>query len=394
MVCVMAGNSTTAPLSLLAPIERIPTQPHAANEDFKDDGALRDIPEYAELHCLSDFSFLRGAASAAKLFARAKHCGYDALAITDECSLAGIVRAWEAAQSSGLKLIVGSEFTLVCGLKCVLLVESLAGYTRLCELITRARRAADKGFYRLDRSQVAQTLAGIAPAASGLFALWIPSETPDPEEARWLQKHFGERAYLTVELHREQDDAVRLQELLDMADAVQMTVLASGDVHMDVRRRRALQDTLTAIRHNLPLSQSGHYLFRNGERHLRSRQALGNIYPARLLANTVHVAQRCHFSLDQLRYQHPSELVPEGYTPTTWLAELTRRGMAKRWPHGVPAAIETQIDEELTLIAELGYEAFFLTVEDIVRFARERNILCQGRGSAANSAVCFALGAR
>ena len=388
----MASNSGTTPFGLLVPIERIPTQPHAANEDCKDDGVLRDVPDYAELHCLSDFSFLRGAASAARLFARAKHCGYQALAITDECSLAGIVRAWEAAQSSDLKLIVGSEFTLVCGLKCVLLVESLAGYTRLCELITRARRAADKGFYRLDRRTVEQVLDGIRPAASGLFALWLPRETPDPEEASWLRGRFGERAYLTVELHREQDDAARLQQLLEMADALQMTVLASGDVHMDVRRRRALQDTLTAIRHNLPLSQSGNYLFRNGERHLRSRQALGNIYPAQLLANTVQVAQRCHFTLDQLRYQHPAELVPTGYTPTTWLAELTRRGMAEHWPQGVPVAIEKQVDEELTLIAELGYEAFFLTVEDIVRFARERNILCQGRGSAANSAVCFALG--
>lgn len=388
----MGGNREKKSIGSLPAIGPISTHRSAANEDSSSDTRGRDVPEYAELHCLSDFSFLRGAASAAKLFARAKHCGYHALAITDECSLAGIVRAWEAAREAGLKLIVGSEFTLTCQLKCVVLVESLDGYARLCELITRARRAAEKGFYRLQRCDVEQVLEGVIGANSGLFVLWLPGKTPALEEARWLQARLGERVYLAVELHREQDDAARLKQLLELADSLQMVPVASGDVHMDLRRRRVLQDTLTAIRHNLPLSQSGNWLFRNGERHLRSRQALGNIYPAELLANAVQLARRCHFTLDQLRYQHPAELVPDGHTPTTWLAELTRRGMTQRWPDGIPAAVEQQIKEELALIAELGYEAFFLTVEDIVRFARERDILCQGRGSAANSAVCFALG--
>jgi len=361
----------------------------AANDGAPGEDAL---PAYAELHCLSDFSFLRGAASAEELFARARDCGYEALAITDECSLAGIVRAWEAARASGVKLVVGSEFALACGLRCVLLVETAAGYTRLCELITRGRRAAGKGAYRLARTDVEAVLDGVAPDAPGLFALWLPGAEPQPEQGRWLQQRFGARAHLAVELHREQDDDARLQALLALADALRMTPLASGDVHMDVRRRRMLQDTMTAIRHNLPLAECGAHLFRNGERHLRTRRALGNIHPPALLENAVRLARRCSFDMSQLQYHYPKELVPEGHTPTSWLRELTERGMCERWPEGAPPDVVRQIDSELELIAYKKYEAFFLTVQDIVRFAKERDILCQGRGSSANSAVCFALG--
>ncbi|WP_282278001.1 error-prone DNA polymerase [Stenotrophomonas sp. PS02297] len=351
-----------------------------------------NLPAYAELHCLSDFSFLRGATSAEELFARARDCGYEALAITDECSLAGIVRAWEAARASGVKLVVGSEFALACGLRCVLLVETAAGYARLCELITRGRRAAGKGDYLLGRSDVEAVLEGIDPEASGLFALWLPGAEPQEEQGRWLQAWFGAHAHLAVELHREQDDDARLQRLLALAGALRMTPLASGDVHMDVRRRRMLQDTMTAIRHNLPLADCGAHLFRNGERHLRTRRALGNIHPPALLDNAVRLARRCSFDMSQLQYRYPTELVPAGHTPTSWLRELTGRGMRERWPEGTPPDVARQIEDELELIAYKQYEAFFLTVQDIVRFAKERGILCQGRGSSANSAVCFALG--
>ena len=362
----------------------------AANDDSPADASL---PAYAELHCLSDFSFLRGAASAEELFLRAVECGYEALAITDECSLAGIVRAFEASNATRLKLVVGSEFTLVCGTKLVLLVERQCGYTRLCELITRGRRGdAKKGDYRLERADVEALVAGIDPEVSGLFALWIPGREPDATQAQWLHGVFGARAFIAVELHRETHDAARLRQLLDMAAGLRMTPVAAGDVHMDVRRRRVLQDTMTAIRHNVPLSECGEHLFRNGERHLRTRRALGNIYPARLIDNALHLARRCTFHMGQLHYEYPPELVPEGHTPTSWLRALTERGMRERWPVGTPEDVVTRIDSELTLIAELGYEAFFLTVQDIVRFAKERNILCQGRGSSANSAVCYALG--
>ena len=361
----------------------------AANDDAPvDDG----LAAYAELHCLSDFSFLRGASSAEDLFARAMQCGYEALAITDECSLAGIVRGLEASRATGLRLIVGSEFTLTCGLKCVLLVETLHGYTRLCELITIARRAAPKGRYRLTRQEVEQVLGDGDPGAGGLFALWLPARVPDEAQGRWLQRVFGARAQLAVELHREQDDTARLRQLLDLSSRLSMAAIASGDVHMDVRRQRALQDTMTAIRHTLPLSECGEHLFRNGERHLRARRALGNIYPGPLLENAVALARRCTFSMEEVKYNYPAELVPDGHTPTSWLRELTERGMRDRWPLGVPSSVVEQIDGELALIEELKYEAFFLTVEDIVRFAKSQKILCQGRGSSANSAVCFALG--
>ncbi len=381
----------------------------AANDDV---AAADGLPAYAELHCLSDFSFLRGASDAASLFERARDCGYSALAITDECSLAGIVRALEASEASGVPLVVGSEFVLECGLKCVLLVETHAGYTRLCELITVARRAADKGGYRLLRADVERVVAGgvessrASPAlreadvepglpgcsSCGLFALWIPGAEPDPAQGRWLQSVFGDRAHLAVELHREQDDAVRLQRLLALAAQLGMPALASGDVHMARRRERVLQDTLTAIRHTTPLAEAGALLFRNGERHLRTRRALGNIHPPALLQATVELARRCTFGMREVKYDYPGELVPRGHTPTTWLRQLTVEGMRVRWPGGVPDKVRAQIGEELALIAELKYEAFFLTVQDIVRFAKSKGILCQGRGSSANSAVCFALG--
>jgi error-prone DNA polymerase len=364
----------------------------AANDDAPDHD---DLPAYAELHCLSDFSFLRGAASAEELFERAQRCGYEALAITDECSLAGIVRGLEASRATGLKLIVGSEFVLSCGLKFVLLVEHAAGYAQLCRLITHARRAAPKGGYLLTRKDVEALLAD---ADLGLFALWCPATQPDPDEGEWLRSVFGERAHLAVELHREQDDEARLHSLLALAHDLQLIPLAAGDVHMDVRRQRVLQDTITAIRHGLTLADCGAHLFRNGERHLRTRRALGNIYATvesrhALLDNAVQLARRCTFDIGKdLEYRYPAELVPPGHTPTSWLRTRAEQGMRERWPEGVPEKIVAQIDEELALIEYLKYEAFFLTVDDIVRFAKSREILCQGRGSAANSAVCFALG--
>ena len=375
--------------------------PHAL-EAANDDGppAVDGLPAYAELHCLSEFSFLRGASSAEYLFARAAQCGYEALAITDECSLAGIVRAWEAARATGVRLIVGSELVLECGLRCVLLVQDRAGYTRLCELITIARRNAAKGSYRLARAELERVLRASAITAAddagdegcGLFALWLPGTEPDLVQGRWLRQLFADRAYLAVELHREQDDAARLSRLLELAAALRMVPLAAGDVHMDVRRRRVLQDTLTAIRHNLTLDACAGRLFRNGERHLRSRRALAAIHPPALLQAAVELARRCRFDLKEAAYRYPKELVPDGHTPSSWLRKLTEAGMRERWPQGAPPKVVAQIGEELALIAELKYEAFFLTVEDIVRFARSRNILCQGRGSSANSAVCFALG--
>ncbi|MGG7647125.1 error-prone DNA polymerase [Pseudomonas sp. ES4] len=341
--------------------------------------------DYAELHCLSNFSFQRGASSALELFQRAKKHGYQALAITDECTLAGIVRAWQAAKAVELPLIIGSEVRIENGPKLVLLVENLEGYQALCRLITRARRRTQKGQYQVLREDFSEPLPG-------LLALWVPDAVDDFEQGRWLKQTFANCLWLAVQLHRGQNDTRRLNELLMLARELRIPAVASGDVHMHARGRRALQDTMTAIRHHVPVAEAGLRLHPNGERHVRSLEALQSIYPQTLLDETLNIARRCTFDLGQLRYQYPRELVPEGQTATSWLRHLTEEGIAWRWPKGPQAKVLTQIDKELELIAELGYESYFLTVHDIVRFAREQKILCQGRGSAANSAVCFALG--
>ncbi|QXI40586.1 error-prone DNA polymerase [Pseudomonas xantholysinigenes] len=338
---------------------------------------------YAELHCLSNFSFQRGASSADELFRRAREQGYQALAITDECSLAGIVRAWQAARQHELRLIVGSEVQVHQGPKLVLLVQDLAGYQNLCALITRARRRAEKGSYLL----LAEDLEA---HHQGLLALWVAAS--DDGEAARLHAVFGERLWLAVHLHRGVDDRRRLAELRALGARTGIPLVACGDVHMHVRGRRALQDCMTAIRAHCPVTEAGRFLFANGERHLRSLEQLRELYPPDLLAQTLALAERCSFDLGELQYQYPRELVPEGQTPASWLRTLCERGLPERWPHGPSDKVREVLGRELALIEELGYESYFLTVHDIVAFARRQRILCQGRGSAANSVVCFVLG--
>jgi error-prone DNA polymerase len=393
-------------------------------------------PRHAELHCLSNFSFLRGASSADELFERAAKLGHAALAITDECSLAGIVRALEASEKHNVALIVGSEISFDCGLKLVLLCESRAGYERLSELITRGRRAATKGEYRLRQQDLE------AVGSEGLLALWLPG-VPDNESLQqtptfcgrdlgrellakssrprslpqeqppssvsrksqrllsqqqsdalplWLATQFPQRLWIAVELHRDGSDALRMQHLTALGARHCIPLVASGDVHMHVRRRRALQDAMTAIRLNTTVAEAGTALFANGERHLRSLDALRALYPQPLLDETLAIAARCRFSLRELRYDYPRELVPDGLTPTQHLRQLVEAGVQRRFPEGAPAEVRALIEKELALIADLAYEAFFLTVHDIVDWATRQGILCQGRGSAANSVVCYCLG--
>ena len=340
---------------------------------------------YAELHCLSNFTFLRGASHPEELAERAQELGYAALALTDECSLAGVVRAHVAAKARGLKLIIGSEIRLREGLRLVLLAMDRQGYGRLSALITRGRRSAPKGSYDL-------SLAELVEGMPGCLALLLPEPLPSLEHVHALADCFAGRLWLVVELLRAADDGHRLAALSALARRTGLPLVAAGDVYMHVAQRRPLQDVLTAIRLGVPVAEAGAALHANGERHLRAREDLATLYPAALLEQTLVIAGRCAFSLDELRYEYPEELAPPGETPDAYLRRLVEEGLRRRFADGVAGKVRRQIEHELGIIAELRYEAYFLTVYDIVRFARARGILCQGRGSAANSAVCYALG--
>jgi error-prone DNA polymerase len=345
---------------------------------------------YAELHCVSNFSFLRGASHPEELVARAQELGYAALAITDECSLAGVVRAHVEAKKLNFPLIIGSEFRLDDGLRFVLLATDREGYGNLSALVTRGRRNAAKGSYRLTRSD-------LADGVPGCLALWLPESTPDAEAARWLAVRFPRALWIVVERLLAADDALRCEQLAALGLVTGLPLVAAGDVHMHTRERRMLQDTLTAIRLKTPVGEVGHALFHNGERHLRPLATLDRLYPPAWLDETRAIAARCTFSLEELRYEYPEEIVPAGETATSYFRRLTEEGFARRFPAGsVPLErlqkVRRLIEHELKLIAEARYEAFFLTVYDIVEFARSKDILCQGRGSAANSAVCYCLG--
>ncbi|HJT97529.1 MAG TPA: PHP domain-containing protein, partial [Rhodanobacteraceae bacterium] len=382
---------------------------------------------YAELHCLSNFSFQRGASSARELFERARSLGYAALAITDECSLAGIVRALEVAEETKVSLIVGTEIRLEDGPKLVLLAKNQDGYSDICRLITTGRRRSPKGEYRLTRED-AEALG------DGVLVLWIPAERAGPslapkssaseksafskpprqrlrskerfggngalhgdspdDHAIWLKRHFHDRLWLAVELHRGPDDAGRLADLRALAARHAIPLAAAGDVHMHIRRRRALHDLMTAIRLGCTIAEAGDALFPNGERHLRRIGDLAKLYPEELLAETLRIASLCTLDLRKLDYEYPRELVPDGLEAIEHLRNETFEGAATRWPGGIPANVHAQLEKELALIAEKSYASFFLTVHDIVQWARRQEppILCQGRGSSANSAVCYALG--
>ncbi|KQV87107.1 DNA polymerase [Pelomonas sp. Root1237] len=382
------------------------------------------MPRYAELHCLSAFSFLRGASEPAELVERACDLGYEALAITDECSLAGVVRAHkqlremreaahhalkEVAREAGqteddiaqpqlMQLLIGSEFlvrddTGTPRFKLVLLAQNLNGYGNLSQFITRLRRASPvKGEYTLHWRQISPE-----KLSDCLALLVLPREAPDAElapAAHWVLRHFAGRAWIAVELLREASDALWLQRLQALSEETALPLVAAGDVHFHVRSRKALQDVMTATCLGRTVAECGFDLQPNAERHLRSRYRISQIYPQALMRETTQVAARCTFSLNEISYRYPSEVVPAGRTPRQHLRDLTYAGAYKRWPEakgGVPDKFKRRIEDELELIEELAYEHYFLTVADVVDFARSIGILCQGRGSAANSVVCYCL---
>ncbi|MCY0852515.1 error-prone DNA polymerase [Cupriavidus sp. D39] len=361
------------------------------------------MPDYAELYCLSNFTFLDGASRAEELVERAVKLGYSALAITDECSLAGIVRAHAEAKKHGIKLLVGATFRLVDddgtpGLSFIALARNREGYGNLCELITLARTRTGKGAYLLTPRDLA---APIGPYAhlKGLpdcLIIFTPDYCTPAQtlaaQAAWITATFAGRAWISLTLHYRPMDDFHRAAVQQAATDNHLRIVATGHVAMHVRSRKPLHDVLTAIRVGRPIQECGYRLAPNAERHLRSRLRLANIYPHRLLNESLHIANLCQFSLDELRYEYPDEVVPDGVTAADYLRSETYIGAHRRFPQGIPHAVQAQIEHELTLISDMQYEPYFLTVYDIVTFARSNRILCQGRGSAANSAVCYCLG--
>ncbi|MEJ2896474.1 error-prone DNA polymerase [Bordetella avium] len=357
------------------------------------------LPGYAELDCQSNFSFLTGASHPEELVERAAKLGYAALAITDECSLAGVVRAHvEAGKHPGLKLLIGSRLRLDNGthtpIELVLLACDKEGYGNLAELITLGRTRAVKGQYLLRPADL--TAQGPEGGVPGCLAILTPAYGQAPAEmaaqAQWLARHFPGRAWVGLaQLQRSRDDLHRAA-VQAAAQAANLPLAAISQAQMHVRSRKPLHDTLAAIRSGRSVAECGYDLAANAERHLRSRLRLAGLYPASALHQTLAIAERCTFSLDEICYEYPDEIVPAGETPASYLRRATYEGAAARFPDGIPAQVRKLIEKELALIIELRYEAYFLTVHDIVRFARSAGILCQGRGSAANSAVCFCLG--
>ena len=377
---------------------------------------------YAELHCKSNFTFLEGASHPDELVERAAELGYAGLAITDRASVAGVVRGFGAAKGrgesgessrtqgspdGGFRFLVGSELELEEGPSLVVWPSDRAAYGRMCRLISRGRMRGEKGTCRLAWDDVDELADGLLVGVSGVSSEVASdslstsdsgSDSSSGSGTRFplgrLADRFGDRAYLLCELHRGVDDGERLRRLRRLSRQSGLPLLAAGDVHYHVPERMRMHDCVTAIRHRTTIERIVSRRFANAERHLRPLAEIATIYRdvPDAVERTVEVAERCRFRLDELRYEYPEELAPAGVTPIEHLKRLTWAGAKRRWPDGVPDTVIETLRREVGLIEELRYEAYFLTVWDMVRFAREEGILCQGRGSAANSAVCYCLG--
>ncbi len=389
------GTFSTCPQPSTQPQSRLGLCPDQVGTESQPTACSTQTQRYAELHCRTNFSFLEGASHSDELIARAAELRLTALAITDRNSVAGVVRAHVAAKEAKFQLLIGAEITPADTPPVVLWAMNRAGYGRLCRLITHGRSRAPKGECRL-------TFTDVAEHAEGLLAGIVLGD-------RIAQRHhlaerdgyvvslrdvFGDRAYALAELHRGPDDARRLRRWIDEAKAANVPLVAANDVHYHVAQRQRLQSVLTAIRHGCTVAELGERRFPNAERHLKSPAEMATLFAEcpDAIARSIEIVGRCSFSLDELKYEYPIELCPRGLSPIQHLINLTWCGAKDRYPRGVPDKIRRLIEHELKLIGELNYAAYFLTVWDLVRFARSRGILCQGRGSAANSAVCFCLG--
>lgn len=349
---------------------------------------------YAELFCRSNFSFLSGASQPQELIQRADFLGYDALAITDECSVAGIVRAYSEKQQQDLaiKLIIGSYFVFQDNVELVLLCPHKDAYSELCRIITNARRRSPKGEYHLEEWDL--------KSSKHCLVIWLPQRIAEGEDgesqqewAFWLNRHFKHRLWIGVQRHLEANEQDYIKKCELLSQRYQIPITACGGVLMHEAERLPLQHVVTAIREGVPVAKLGRQLLSNAERCLRPLDKLSRLYPKQWLNNSVDIANRCRFCPSELKYQYPKELIPKGYTPTQYLRECVLKGMQVRFAHKPKGyfAIKRVIAKELRLIAEMQYEYFFLTIYDIVQFAKSQQILYQGRGSAANSVVCYCL---
>ncbi|MBX7101667.1 MAG: error-prone DNA polymerase [Myxococcaceae bacterium] len=340
---------------------------------------------FGEAVCVSNHAFLRGASHPEELVAQAKALGLSALALTEPDGLHGVVKAHLEAKTLGLELVTGASLTVRGFGRVVLLCETLEGYRGLCELISVSRLEQPKGEACLDWGRVAER-------PQGLFALF-PDGGP-AESLRPLVEAFPDRAFLGLCRTRAAGDELTLQRTLASARALGLPVVAHNDVHTHARQRQPLHDVLTAVRLGTPLEQCGERLFPNAERTLKGPEEMAELFGD--LPEAVEQAGallgRCRFRLDELRYEFSRETLPPGHTPQSFLESLTTQGLAFRYPGGVPEPVRAQLRKELTLVGALDYAGYFLALWDIVRFAREQGILCQGRGSAANSIICFLLG--
>lgn len=401
--------------------KRQPAKVHALPVPLRKN-TVAALPDYAELHCLTNFSFQRGASTPEEVVERAYQLGYAALAITDECSVAGIVRAYVCRRdmertfeeyerenpdeppiprNTGFRLLFGSEFRFE-RFKLVVIANDTEGWGNLCEFITAARNTElPKGEYRVswEGSDVA--------SLQDCQVLFVPQRNPGGamdvatlhEDLLAAKALYAGNLWLAVEMLNELDDDLWFVTLMQASEQTGVPLVAAGDVHMHARSRKPLHDVLTAVREGKTVAECGFALQSNAERHLRQRVRLAELYLPQMLANTLVVAGRCKFNPEVIRenYRYPLETVGSSETASQTLVRKTWEGALKQYPleryaSGIPEVVCRQVQKELNLILELEYEMFFLTVEDIVRFAKSQNILCQGRGSSANSAVCYCLG--
>lgn len=344
---------------------------------------------YAELQVTSHFSFLRGASSCEELFAQAAAMGIAALGVVDRNSLAGIVRAHEAARTTGVRLIVGCRLDLADGMSVLVYPTDRPAYARLCRLLSLGKKRAGKGKCHLE-------WADLVAYGEGLIAVLVPDVADETcaLRLRRLREAFGDRAYMALTLRRRPNDQMRLWELSNMAAMARVPTVVTNDVLFHAPGRQVMQDVVTAIRHNVTIDELGHRRERFADRYLKLPEEMHRLfgrYPE-ALARTTEIMVRCKFSLDELAYQYPEERLFPELTPQQAAEKLTWEGATERYPEGLPDKVRGNLEHELRLIEKLEYAPYFLTVNAIVRFARSKAILCQGRGSAANSAVCFVLG--